>query len=162
MRLLLTSAAATALLFLANKVSYGYLKRRILKSRKWSLNICCGHTDGGGINADIVRHNGVANFVKIDDVYNLPFDDQQFESVLCSHTIEHVDDPERFYQELQRVGKEVVIVVPPLWDLSAVFNILEHRSIFLTVRKKHRTLPRFVDLPLARALQNRFGQRIHA
>jgi SAM-dependent methyltransferase len=162
MRLLLTTAAATALLYLANQISYGFLKRRILTSRKWDLNICCGHTDGGGVNADIVRHNGVANFVKIEDVYNLPFQDGQFKTVLCSHTIEHVDDPERFYEELQRVGDEVVIVVPPLWDLSAVFNLLEHRSIFLTVRKKHHSLPRFVDLPLARTLQERFGQRIHA
>ncbi len=150
-----------ASLYVLNFMSYNVLKKRILKRRVWDLNVCCGKTDGGGINADIVQHADVPNFVQID-IYNHPFADKQFDHVLCSHTIEHVEDPRAFFEELQRVGKHVTLVVPPLWDLSAVFNILEHRWIFLTFRKEHNALPMFIALPFAERIQKRFGQRIHA
>jgi SAM-dependent methyltransferase len=151
-----------AIFWALNQFSYRFLKGRILKKRKWGLNICCGRTDGGGINADIVRHAEVPRFQRIDDIYRLPFQDGQFDSVLCSHTLEHVEDPDRFYVELCRVGRQVVLVLPPLWDVSAALNLLEHRWIFLTWRKVHEFPPRRIRLPLARALQQRLGQRIHS
>lgn len=156
------AAGLIAFLKLTNMLSYGLMKHRILSRQTWDLNICCGKTDGGGVNADIVAHAEVSNFVKIDDVYNLPFADNAFKRVLCSHTIEHVEDPEAFLEELQRVGREVSLVLPPLWDLTAAFNLLEHRTLFLTIRKEHTTLPAHVTLPLAEKLQDLLGQRIHA
>lgn len=145
---------------LSHWFSYTLMKNRILKRKKWDLNICCGNTDGGGINADIVKHKDVPGFQRVLDVYNLPFGDGEFDSVLCSHTIEHVDDPVRFHSELKRVGKEVVIVIPPLYDLTAALNFFEHKVIFLSFKKEHRTLPRFVRLPMAVCFQKRFGQKI--
>ena len=161
MRILLAVLGIPLFLKLLNFVSYDVLKNRIVDRQKWDLNICCGKTDGGGVNADIVRHAAVPNFHQVD-VYNLPFEDDQFRTVLCSHTIEHVEDPVRFYRELERVGEEVTLIVPPLWDLSAVLNVLEHRWIFLTFRKEHQQLPPHVRLPLAATVQRLFGQRIHA
>lgn len=155
-------AAFAAFLKVLNVISYDMLKDRILNRRKWDLNICCGKTDGGGVNADIVKHGEVPKFVKIDDVYHLPFPDKAFERVLCSHTIEHVEDPEAFFEELQRVGEEVTLVLPPLWDISAALNVLEHKHVFLTFKKEHTTLPPYVSLPLARPIQETFGQRMHA
>jgi hypothetical protein len=154
---------AVLVLQLLNYLSYGVLKNRILRSRAaWDLNICCGKTDGGGVNADIVKHTDVPNFILVDDIYSLPFADGHFETVLCSHTIEHVDYPQRFFLELSRVGREVTLVVPPLWDLSAALNVLEHRWVFLTLRKRHTAVPRHVPLPGARTIQRLLGQRIHA
>ncbi|MFO7893890.1 MAG: methyltransferase domain-containing protein [Longimicrobiales bacterium] len=101
--------ALLALWETTNRISYGMLKQRILERQKWDLNICCGTTDGGGINADIMRHAEVPRFVLVD-VYRAPFRDGQFETVLCSHTIEHVDEPERLFRELQRVGARVTLV----------------------------------------------------
>ena len=147
---------------LANYVSYYLLKRRILNGQKWDLNICCGKTDGGGVNVDIVKHQELPRFKQVNDIYKLPFEDGQFETVLCSHTIEHVDNPRRFYTELQRVGKKVTLVVPPLYDIAAVFNIREHKWIFLTFKKRHHTLPRFIKLPFADVTQNLLGQRNNA
>lgn len=146
----------------ANWLSYGVLKKRVVNSRKWDLNICCGKTDGGGVNADIQRHEDLPNFVFIKDVEHLPFGDGQFESVLSSHTIEHVDSPRAFFAELNRVGKSVTLVIPPLWDLSAAFNLLEHQHLFLTWRKVHTALPRHVRLPGAAWVQRILGQRIRA
>lgn len=149
-------------ILLANYFSYYLGKRRILNGQKWDLNICCGKTDGGGLNVDIIRHKELPRFKQVDNIYDLPFEDKEFDTVLSSHTIEHVDDPIQFYTELQRVGKKVTLVVPPLYDLAAVFNILEHKWIFLTFRKRHHTLPRFTKLPFANVFQRLFGQRNNA
>lgn len=146
---------------LTHFISYRVLKNRILKRQKWDLNICCGQTDGGGINADIVEPRGVPNFRLIEDIYKLPFDTGQFDTVLCSHTIEHVDYPGRFFQELQRVGKKVAIVIPPLYDVTAALNVFEHKYIFLSFKKEHCRLPGHVRLPLASFIQKRIGQINH-
>lgn len=150
-----------ALLWLPHILSYQLLKRRIVGRRRWGLNICCGTTDGGGVNADIVAHAPLPKFVQVN-VERLPFRDEQFNTVLCSHTLEHVDDPAAFYHELHRVGERVTLVLPPLWDVTAAFNILEHQWLFLTLKKEHTTLPPYVRLPLAAPIQKRLGQRIHA
>ncbi len=149
------------LIWSLNYISYFILKNRILKLKKWGLNICCGKTNGNGINADIIKHKQLPNFV-IVDVYSLPFKDNQFETVLSSHTIEHLTDPDCFYKELQRVGNNVTLVIPPLWDISAVLNVLEHRWIFLSFRKVHNDLPRYVPLPLSKFIQKYFGQKLSA
>ncbi|MGD2087904.1 MAG: methyltransferase domain-containing protein [Candidatus Aminicenantes bacterium] len=146
---------------LAHFISYRILKKRILKRQKWDLNICCGQTNGGGINADIVEQKGVPNFRLIKDVYKLPFQTGQFDTVLCSHTIEHVDSPELFLQELQRIGKKVTIVIPPLYDATAALNIFEHKHIFLSFKKEHQRLPKYAKLPLASFIQKRIGQINH-
>ena len=152
---------AITLLQLTHVLSYSVIKRRILRQQKWDLNICCGKTDGGGINADIVAHSALPNMVLVD-IHCLPFRDRQFNTVLCSHTMEHVADPDGFFQELSRVGDDVTIVIPPLWDVSAALNVFEHRYIFLSFKKTHKSLPPYIELPLASTVQRYLGQRIHA
>ena len=150
------------LLKITNVISYSIIKNSILKSRKWDLNICCGSTDGGGINSDITKHGDIPNFVLNENIYNLPFADKQFEYVLCSHTVEHIDNPDRFIMELNRVGKNLVILIPPLWDFSAAFNFLEHKWVFLSFRTKVSSLPQYIHFPFANWYHKKFGQKIKA
>jgi hypothetical protein len=158
MDMIIALFAGIAALFLLNLLSYRILKPRIIRGRqKWDLNICCGDVDGKGLNADIVAQD-VPNFVLTPDIYRLPFKDGEFEHVLCSHTIEHVDDPDAFWAELNRVGKQVTLILPPLWDPAAALNIFEHKWIFLSWRKRHHTLPRRIQLSGAHLYQRRFGQ----
>lgn len=159
---LVVVVTVTGIIVFLHWYSYSLLKTEITSRRTWDLNICCGTVDGGGVNADIVQHADLPNFVKIENIYQLPFEDGQFETVLCSHTAEHVDYPRRFDRELRRVGKQVVYVLPPAWDLAAALNIWEHKWIFLTIRKVHYRLPRCMPLPFARQLQARIGQRVTA
>jgi len=147
-----------AYLYLSHYVSYSLLKNKILKDKQWGLNVCCGKTDGGGVNADIFEHKELPNFRLLDDIYNLPFLNQEFETILCSHTIEHVDDPAAFLKELRRVGTDVTIVIPPLYDITAALNIFEHKWIFLTFKKKHTTLPLHFRLPFSTLAHNKIGQ----
>ena len=152
----------TAVIVFLHWYSYRYLKNDIVRRRRWDLNICCGTTDGGGVNADIVQHRELPNFVKIDNIYSLPFADGQFETALCSHTAEHIAYPQRFDRELRRVAKIVVYILPPIWDLAAALNIWEHKWLFFTVRKVHHVLPSRIPLPFARRLQAKIGQKITA
>lgn len=155
--------ALSALLWCANFLSYRWIKERVLRERRWDYNICCGETDGGGINADIVRHGAVPRFELVTDVTRLPHPDGHFAHVLCSHTLEHVDDPHAMFAELRRVGRQVTILVPPLWDPAAALNPFEHRVIFLTFSTRHDDrLPPYVRFVPARWLQGLRGQRIIA
>lgn len=155
-------ATVTAIIIFLHWYSYRHLKSAIIQRRRWDLNICCGKTDGGGVNVDIEQHAELPNFLKVDNIYQLPFADGAFETALCSHTIEHIDHPERFDTELRRVAKEVVYILPPTWDLAAALNIWEHKWLFLTFRKVRYTLPAHVRLPFAQNLQSRIGQRVRA
>jgi SAM-dependent methyltransferase len=92
-----------------------FIRNHYISKQKWDLNICCGDTNGGGKNADVIKRK-VPNFVLLKNIYSLPFKDKQFENTICSHTIEHVEDPEKFFKELKRVSKNVVLLVPPIWD----------------------------------------------
>lgn len=155
---ILVIALMTAYCAFAHWISYRFLKNRIIAHRHWDLNICCGRTDGGGVNADIVRHADLPRFVPVGDIYRLPFATGEFETVLCSHTMEHVDDPDAFFAELERVGRRVTIVLPPLYDIAAVLNVFEHKWIFLSFRKVHASLPPRIRLPMSGFIQRTFGQ----
>ncbi|HUD19664.1 MAG TPA: methyltransferase domain-containing protein [Patescibacteria group bacterium] len=48
----------------------------------------------------------------VADGYHLPFDDKAFDYVICSHILEHMDDPKRFIAEVVRVAKSGYIEVP--------------------------------------------------
>lgn len=128
-------------------IDYIILKHYYLKKNKWDLNVSCGNTDGGGLNADIIKKD-VPNFVLIKNIYKLPFKDKQFKNVLCSHTIEHVKNPRKFFKELRRISEKVVLIIPPLWDTSTLFILGEHKWQFLTLRAKHtNSLPAMFRLP---------------
>ena len=162
MTIFITICIIIAILQFLNWLSFSYLKNRTVKSRKWDLNVCCGKTDGGGINADIFKHQDLPNFVFVKDIYHLPFKDQQFKTVLCSHTIEHVDNPQRFFQELKRVGKEVTLITPPLWDLWAALNFTVHKWLVVSFKKTHYQLPLMVKYSLGVWFDKLFGQVINA
>lgn len=157
---LLYITALLALLRFLKWLSYGYFKNKTLKRQKWDLNICCGKTDGGGINADIVFQKNIPNFILIADIYRLPFKDLQFKNILCSHTIEHVDNPKKFYDELKRVGENVTLITPPLWDLWAVLDFTVHKWIILSLKKEHEKLPLLIPYPLGVIYDKLFGQEI--
>lgn len=46
------------------------------------------------------------------DAHHLPFPDKSFDFVFCAQVLEHVEDPSRFLDELQRVGKAGYLETP--------------------------------------------------
>ena len=63
------------------------------------------------------------------DIEKLPFKDNQFETVVCTHTLEHTKNPRLAMDELRRVAsKEVIIVVPRQRPYKYTFSL--HTQFF--------------------------------
>jgi ubiquinone/menaquinone biosynthesis C-methylase UbiE len=60
---------------------------------------------------------------------NLPFPDNEFEVVCCTHVIEHVKQPELVIRELMRIAKRKVIVVTPK-QRPYYYTLDEHINFF--------------------------------
>lgn len=73
------------------------------------------------IGLELDTENNRAN-KKADYYYdgiNFPFDDKQFDSVLCNQVLEHVFNPNKFLSEINRILKadgKIVLSVPFVWD----------------------------------------------
>ncbi len=72
---------------------------------------------GLDLDTETTRKLGVADALYDGDQF--PFDDGQFNAVLCNQVLEHVFNPVQFLGELQRVltvGGRLLITVPFVWD----------------------------------------------
>ena len=47
------------------------------------------------------------------DLYELPFEDDAFDTVVCSEVLEHLDDPDRALSEVHRVARRAVVLSVP-------------------------------------------------
>jgi len=59
------------------------------------------------INHDSLNGNGV----KIYDGKTIPFLEKSFDTVICTYTLHHAENPEALFEELCRVSKSKVIVI---------------------------------------------------
>ncbi len=66
-----------------------------------------GHRSG---NLSVLSHQ---EFICADGE-NLPFENKEFDYVICCHVLEHVENPEKFLKEMMRVAKRGYIEVPSL------------------------------------------------
>ena len=90
------------------------------------------------------------NFVKIEN-NKLPFKDKEFDFVIASHVIEHVEDFEFFIRELERISSKGYIELPTrLWDNLVFENVKDHiwwftfddnEKILLSSRRKQCISP---------------------
>lgn len=96
----------------------------------------CGGIEVGSIDERMVYYDGV----------KFPFGDKEFDYVICSHVLEHVDDPELFCSEMFRVARAGYVEYP-LFYYEYVFDIPEHVNILmrnysaLVYSKKSDVLP---------------------
>ena len=82
----------------------------------------------GDVMLDIQQTNECPVSVKAD-VQNLSmFKDKQFGSVFASHVLEHVDDIELAFQELNRVADKVFITHPFWYSITKYFPF-DHKWI---------------------------------
>lgn len=72
---------------------------------------------GLDMDSEATRQRGVAD--AFYDGGRFPFDDCQFQAVLCNQVLEHVFEPQAFLQEIYRVmrpGGRMLLTVPFCWD----------------------------------------------
>jgi len=62
--------------------------------------------------------------VHVGSVYELPFDEDSFDLVVCSEVLEHVDDPVKALAELKRVTSNHALLSVPREPLWRTFNMV--------------------------------------
>jgi len=92
----------------------------------------------------------IGNFI-IADVYHLPFGNDVFETVCCSHVLEHLDNPIKAIKELLRISKKHVIVKTPHRYSRNAKADPKHKSFFNVTwfRKTLNHLDVFYDLDVS-------------
>lgn len=78
-------------------------------------------------------HVGLLNTNKKIVFYDggvFPFKDKEFDYIICSHVLEHVDDIEFFLNELIRVGKKGYLEFPTIY-YEYLYNFPEHLNFLL-------------------------------
>jgi SAM-dependent methyltransferase len=108
-----------------NMPSIKYLVDTIDKSAKNLLDVGCGRgflLNYIGENTNLKTtgcdlYDSVPTLKKADykrgTIYKLPFEDNEFDVVTCSHTIEHLRELPDAINELKRVAKKQLIIVTP-------------------------------------------------
>lgn len=64
--------------------------------------------------------------IKQANIEHLPFDDNQFDIVICNHTLEHVLDLPKAISELKRVAKKLILTVPKQRYYNYTFDLHIH------------------------------------
>lgn len=88
----------------------------------------------GWMNLDIV------NYPEVDIIWDLnkhpyPFKNNTIEEIKAIHIIEHLDNPKRFLQEIERIlkkGGKALIITPHFSNGLLTWGELEHKRTFST------------------------------
>jgi ubiquinone/menaquinone biosynthesis C-methylase UbiE len=92
------------------------------------------------VGVDFTEHKEWKSFHHIQflkgDILNLPFENGRFDTVVCTHILEHILDIKAAIQELRRVySRRLIIVVPrereSLWSLNPHFHYFPYEHSFL-------------------------------
>ena len=109
------------------RTSKKHIETILKKNSDWKiLDIGCGYSANEFANTicdvqDLSKFYEGKNFVKLEKK-QLPFDDNQFDFVIASHVLEHVEDFKFFINELERVSSKGYIELPTKLEDNLVFE----------------------------------------
>ncbi len=109
------------------RTSIDFINSLISNNTKWKvLDIGCGFraNEHATVIADIKDFSEYyknKKFIKIESK-KLPFNDKEFDFVIASHVIEHIDDFEFFVKELERISSKGYIELPTRLGDNLVFE----------------------------------------
>ena len=104
-----------------------FIDNLLNKNPNWKvLDIGCGYTAHKNATVicdiqDLSNFYENKKFVKLNDK-TFPFKDNEFDFVITSHVIEHVEDVSFFIKELQRVSNKGYIELPTILEDNLVFE----------------------------------------
>ena len=142
------------------------------KNLNWKiLDIGCGYSanKNATVVADVINLENFykeRNFVKINEK-KLPFKDKEFDYVISSHVIEHVQDFEFFLSELERISSKGYIELPTRLGDNLIFeNKKEHLWWFsfddinkqLNVSKKNQLIDPFLNVSTGKLFEEMFRE----
>jgi len=137
------------------------------------LDIGCGYTAHNKATVicdikDLSNFYKSQKFVKLENK-TLPFKDKEFDFVIASHVIEHVEDVEYFISELQRISNKGYIELPSILEDNLVFeNKNDHRwhtefddvNNHLIISKRVQYLEPVLTVSVAKKLSKYFRQSL--
>ena len=156
------------------RTSIAHVDSILEKNLNWKiLDIGCGYraNKNASIIADIQDFSDFykeKEFVKIEGK-NLPFKDKEFDFVIASHVIEHIDNFEFFIKELERISSKGYIELPSRLGDNLVFeNKNDHIWWFcfddvtnqLIASKKNQLIDPFITVSMAKSLEKIFRESL--
>ena len=109
------------------RTSKKFIDEVLLANSGWNiLDIGCGYNANKFANVicdvqDLSKYYPNKIFVRLVEK-KLPFKDNEFDFVVASHVMEHVDDVEFFIGELERISKQGYIELPTMLEDNLVFE----------------------------------------
>ncbi len=159
---------------LLKRTSIKQLNKFLDKNKNWNiLDIGCGYraNKNASVIADIQDFSNFykdKKFVRISDKI-LPFKNKEFDFVISSHVIEHVENFEFFLKELERISSKGYIELPTrLGDNLVYENKNDHIWWFvfddinnkLIASKKNQILEPFISVSTAKKLEEIFRESL--
>ena len=156
------------------RTSITHVNNVLEKNLNWKIiDIGCGYRahKNASVIADIQDFSNYykeRRFVQIQGK-NLPFKDKEFDFVIASHVIEHVDDFEFFIKELERISSKGYIELPSRMGDNLVFeNERDHIWWFyfddvtnkLVVSKKNQLIEPFITVSTAKLFEEAFRESL--
>ena len=154
------------------RTSIKFVNNIIEENSKWKiLDIGCGYRAHPKASViadvqDLSNYYKDKKFIKIQGK-KLPFKDQEFDFVIASHVIEHVEDFEFFIKELERISSQGYIELPTRLGDNLVFeNKTDHIWWFtyndinnvLIASKRNQILEPFITVSTAKLFEKIFKE----
>ena len=154
------------------RTSINYINSIIEKNNEWKiLDIGCGYSANKKATTiadvqDFSSYYKGKNFVKVNEKI-LPFKDKEFDFVISSHVIEHVEDFQFFIKELERISSKGYIELPTRLGDNLVFENLEDHiwwfiyddiNNVIICSKKNQLIEPFISVSLARLFNEIFRE----
>ena len=156
------------------RTSINFVNEILTKNANWNvLDIGCGYraNENASVVADVQDFSDFyknKNFIKIEEK-RLPFKNKEFDFVIASHVIEHVDDFEFFIKELERISNKGYIELPSRLADNLVFeNKNDHiwwftyddTNNFIIASKRNQLLDPFITVSMAKILEKIFRESL--
>ena len=156
------------------RTSINIINQKLNDNPNWNvLDVGCGYTANKYANvvADVQNLSNFykdKKFIRIKEK-KLPFRDNEFDFVITSHVIEHIEDFQFFIKEIERISKQGYIELPTrLGDNLVIENLKDHIWWFkyddelnlLRASKKNQILEPFINVSTAKKLELLFRESL--
>ena len=159
---------------LIKRTSKSYIHSILSKNNQWKvLDIGCGYSANDFATTicdvqDLASFYKDREFIKLENK-QLPFKDNQFDFVIASHVMEHVEDINLFISELERVSKKGYVELPTKLEDNLVFeNKNDHVwhtefddiNFKLLIKKRIQYIEPLITVSTAKKLSKYFRQSL--
>ena len=154
------------------RTSINIVNKILEKESNWKvLDIGCGYTANKYANTiadiqDLSKFYKDRNFVKITND-KLPFKDKEFDFVISSHVIEHVENFKFFIKELERISSKGYIELPTRFADNLIFEnkndhiwwfVFDDANNQLIASKKNQLIEPFLNVSTGKIFEKSFRE----